>query len=805
MADTLNQPNYAHLYPGWGLNPNYNTPAYDAPYRPKTSSANPYANYGPGPSVGGALNHLYNPFATDPYWGSVNENTQHAAHAAMFKSSDATVHVLQNYVAPPLMFGLATKMFSSMGSKIGAGLATGAVSGLGLGGTAAGAAGAIGAFGGSILLPLGVGMAASNITNSLFFDPYIHQRAISNSLSQNFAARYMGPGFGGALTGRGMGAGASVSIGSQINSQGIADMTFSMSEYAGMADMGMRAGLFDDVGGNGIVKRVKSIAAQVKAIMAISKDGSFQAAIEELAKLRMGGASLTGGVNSQASAVYSQIGLNASIAGVAIQKLGEIRNQGNYMYRASGLTPYLGDLAAASGYAGFSQAQQNGLINPANLARMGGLEGATQSYMSALISGSRTNINRASLMAQYQTGRTSGSLVQTARDYGSAAARDPLGTVGAHVLFDGALASRQMANDGNRSLEREAVAILRNSRVAPNGENGTYDYKQLAGVMSRSMGLSDAEISAYVAQRSIDTNPDQAARALSIVDHDARSLVDQAIVQSGQGAGIGGELYSTVRKIGKGLQRTGNAVAELIGYGTAITQGIGEEISYAWQMGGTVERNSKFSSKEQMATIAKASNIGELRLMGQAQAAYSDLASSDDPAKDVEKTLSKPQFKSLRESLKGLSPKDKVDKLRDIASKSLGAGLYRSAKLAADGKLSYKQILQANGGKLTGNDAYNWDNDMDPEAFATITNAMDKAASMTSGIVAKTGSDVDYSGYNKAMQEIDSQNAETQKRAASINLDAAIMNRDTARILAGGVPRSSSLSGGITKGQDVRQ
>lgn len=802
MADTLNQPNYAHLYPGWGLNPNYNTPAYDAPYRPKTSSANPYANYGPGPSVGGALNHLYNPFVTDPYWGSVNDNTQHAAHAAMYKSADASVHVLQNYVAPTLMFGLATKMFSNMGAKIGAGVASGLATGLGAGGVA-GAAGAIGAFGGSVLLPLGVGMAASSMVNSVVFDPYIHQRAIANSLSQNFAARYMGPGFGGTLTGRGMGAGAAASIGARINSQGISDMTFSMSEYAGMADMGMRAGLFDDVGGDGIVKRVKSIAAQVKAIMAISKDGSFQAAIEELAKLKMGGASLVGGVNSQAARAYSQIGFDASIAGVAIQKLGEIRNQGNYMYRASGLTPYLGELAAASGYAGFSQAQQNGLISQAHLARMGGLEGATQSYMGALVSGSRTNINRIGLMAEYRTGRSSNSLVQTARDYGAAAARDPLGMIGSHVLYDDALASRKLSADDGKSLEMEAEAILRNSRVAPLGKNGKYSETQLAGVMSQSMGISKQEIQAYIAQRTNDTNPDQAAKALSIVDHEARALVDQSIIQSGQGAGPGGELISFIRKVGKGFQEAGNAVGELIGYGAAITQGIGEEISYAWQMGGTVERNSKFSSKEQMATIAKAGNIGELRLMGQAQAVYSRLGSVETRKhrEAIEELLNKPEFKSLKDSLKGLSSKEKIDKIRDIASKSTGAGLYRSAKLAADGKLSYKEILQANGGKLTGDDAYNWDRDLDPEAFATITSSFEAAASKNASRISKSTSNIDYSNHTSIMQEIDGQNAETQKRAASMNLDAAIMNRDTARMLASGVPSSSSLSGGITKRQ----
>lgn len=37
-----NQQNIAGLYPGWGINPNQRTPAYDAPYRPAYQGPNPY-------------------------------------------------------------------------------------------------------------------------------------------------------------------------------------------------------------------------------------------------------------------------------------------------------------------------------------------------------------------------------------------------------------------------------------------------------------------------------------------------------------------------------------------------------------------------------------------------------------------------------------------------------------------------------------------------------------------------------------------------------------------------------------------
>ena len=119
QANTFqNGTNFAHMAPGWANNPAYQTPSYDAPYRPEYSGPSPYAAY-QKPSWAGGVSQLVSPMYRDPYWGNPVDHTRQAVDAAVTKPFDALAWGGQRILAPALMFGMATKLTGGMGRSMG--------------------------------------------------------------------------------------------------------------------------------------------------------------------------------------------------------------------------------------------------------------------------------------------------------------------------------------------------------------------------------------------------------------------------------------------------------------------------------------------------------------------------------------------------------------------------------------------------------------------------------------------------------------------------------------------------------------
>ena len=383
-ANSFSDPlNVAHLYPGWGANPNYQTPAYDAPYRPAYQGPNPYAAYN-RPSFMGAISQIANPFAFNPYWGNPVDNNRPAINALATKPFDATAEIGQRFIAPVVAMGVSQAVLGNASASLFSGMGRGLAAGLGASPGVAGGIGSAMGFVGRYSVPFGIGLAVTHAVDKAVFQPYVRSRQMSEGVNDNFAGITFGSE-GNTITGRGLSNTQSTRIGSSIDYMGMKDLTFGANQFNAMASMGMRSGLFDDIGSSGqISKRVKDIASQIKVILSISKDPNIQSAIEELSKLRLGGASVSGGYGSAAIGAYSSIGMAASAAGASIQRImNTVGNQGQYLFQMNGLTPYLGQMAAANAYSGFASAQRAGILSTAQLGRMGGLEGATQSALAA--------------------------------------------------------------------------------------------------------------------------------------------------------------------------------------------------------------------------------------------------------------------------------------------------------------------------------------------------------------------------------------------------------------------------------------
>lgn len=602
-ANSFSDPlNISHLYPGWGMNPNYQTPAHDAPYRPGYSGPDPYSFYGK-PTFAGALNQTISPFYKDPYWGNPVDHNQPAYNSIGQKPFDAAATVGQRLVMPALAVGLtmsATKgIFGAFGAGIGHGLGAGIGSHVGAAGpmqltSGARALGAVGKAAGWFG-SLALGLAVADTADSMIFQPYIRSRQMANTTQDHFSGVTFGGNYGNPVSGKGLSGSASARIGSEIDKIGINDMTFSANQIGGIASMGMKAGMFDDVSAGGISKRVSSIAAQIKTILAISKDPNIQTAIAELSKLQAGGASISGGALSQAAGVYGGVGAYASAAGASVQRvMNTVGQQGQYMYQMNGMTPYLGQMAAAQAFAGFTSAYRAGVISQGALSRMGGAEGATQSALAAQLTSAQTPYNQISNFNRFIMGNKQNGVIDNVSAFGQAVAKDPLRARGAQILHGKTMDSMQAELDGPKGPEKQAADYLRSIGQRP-GPNGKYDPNHIAAVLKDVIGMPEEQVKAYMTMRMAQTNPEVAGQNLQAFNaQETEQLLQYASQNSLQNTVLG----RTVRSVRRGYRAVAEGLAEDLAYPVSRAAGAVSDSVASGLMGFAFGDTVKDRSKE---------------------------------------------------------------------------------------------------------------------------------------------------------------------------------------------------------------
>jgi hypothetical protein len=606
-ANTFANPiNPAMLNPGWGIDPSLMTPSYSAPYRPQFGGVNPYSAYA-RPSWAGGVSQILSPFSRDPRWGNPIDNNSAAVDSVATKPFDAMAWAGQRIAMPAIMVGGAMRFLGPGGNGVfgmlgnmaaGKGIAgsfgRGVGAGLGrtFGGALLGAEGAagLGAAGGimggaigAAALPILAGQGLAYAADEALFQPFIHTRRNTRNLENSFSGVTFGDSRGNSISGRGLGGSEAAGMGYQITRAGIKDMTFSTGEYGNLAHMGMRTGMFDDVSSKKIVDRVKSVAEQVKMIMAISRDPNIQTAIEELAKLHQAGAGLQGGYGSQAATAYRQIGMSASIAGVSVQKMmSQAGAQGQYMYQMNGMTPYLGMVAASNAYAGFANSQRLGLIGQPALARMGGIDGATQSAMGGVIAGAKTPYFQMGLMNKYMYGNggsavpgANQSVTNTVGAFGQNVSGDPIMAQGGLALYGDQLASRELSHNGPISTLNQAASLLRERGIAPKGRGGKYAPEQIM-VGLQSMGLDQTQAQALMFQAAGQTSSEGRASSVKATNAQLAEQIRQTVNQDGTNGGIVG--------MGQSVKRGWNS---FVGGASRLTnplaQASGEAKDWLWE------------------------------------------------------------------------------------------------------------------------------------------------------------------------------------------------------------------------------
>jgi hypothetical protein len=470
----------------------------------------------------------------------------------------------------------------SFGRGLGGGLARGF--GMSSGGIAArGMAGAMGAVGGvaaGIAAPLAVLQASTAAAEIGVFNPYMNTRRSSEDLRSNFSGITFGDSTGNVITGGGLGGRESSGIASEITRGGIRDMQLSTGEYGNVANMVGRSGLMDNVNSKQISKRVKDSVEQMKLIMSIANMPEMQDAIEQLSKMQKMGANVTGGAFSDASSTMRQLGSLASVAGTNVQKLmNTVGAQGQYLYQANGMTPHLGQLAAANSYASLSAGNRMGLISSAQMARMGGLEGATQASLTGQINASQTMYNKLSNYNSYLGGGSTGSMIGNISKFGQNMAGDPMGAYGGLMLYGRQMAGRQISEQGSLAVENQIKEMLKNQPGMVDKKTGKISIERAAPFLMQ-MGMSEDQIQAFAAQRISEKDKGTYDLSLKAMNRTLVEQQQQLVEKNDWYGGAIGRSVRSAKRFGRGVTE---GVAEVSGIPMAnLTGSISDTVGAAW-------------------------------------------------------------------------------------------------------------------------------------------------------------------------------------------------------------------------------
>jgi len=573
--------NPVNMNPGnWGVNSAYLTPSYLSPFRPQYQGqpGNPYAGY--RPSFLTSVNQVANPFAPggDNYGGNYAQQTSPYYDTLFNKPMDATASFAQNLVIPGAATFAAYKYWgkgaTSLGSRIGGRALGGMAVGAGFGHQAASVAIRSGKFmgglAGGLLLPMAAAQVGIDALDSAVFDPYVAQRRMTGNIRDNFAGVTFGEGSGSPFTGGGMSRQFAAGISKQMSKASAMDMTFNQNETSLLMDYASRSGLMDNTSADQMAKRFESVMKQVKVVMAVANTSDFKETIEIMSKMQMAGVNPT-----QLASVMGQLGGHAAAGGVAMQKMfNTVGTQAQYMFGASGITPYLGQLTAGGAMAAMNTAFRSNLISPALMARMGGPEGATQSAVAGSIAAYKTPY--ASIMASnaYLGGGEQGGVIGNMAQFGGRIASNPLEMAGQYEFMGDTLASAHMRDQGLLGEQRQIaqIAKLFPGSVTRDGKIGT---GAAYLTLTRTMGLTPEAAKAKIAEIAAHNDPKTHA---ALMMGQNRAAIDSLLKyqqQEGLSRGIFTTPINAIRRAGGHVQKT---MAEAVGTVQEATAGVSDYI-----------------------------------------------------------------------------------------------------------------------------------------------------------------------------------------------------------------------------------
>lgn len=569
--------NPVNMNPGnWGIDSSYLTPAYAAPFRPRYDG--PYGTpFGSQVDPGFFQSaHAISPFnlQRDNYGGNTYPQQSPYYSSLFYTPADQAMSLGQKWVVPAVTGWAAFKYLNrpsealgrAAGSRFGIGFAQGLGSANAAKIASAGRVGAsIGAVGSGLVLPALAATAAYEAVDTTFFEPYVAQRQLSQNLQRNFAGiSYAGSG-GNNITGKGLSRTFASHMSKNISNFGANDLTFNIQEASNIADMSSRAGLLDTTTANNLTERITSISRQLKLVMQVANTADFREAVELLSSLKIAGAT-----GSLATRTLSGIGAHASIAGVSTQRLmNTVGAQGQYLFGANGITPYLGQLAAGRAYSSFATAYRSGLVSPELMARLGGPEGATQLSLSGHLSALQTPYVRMLGMNQVMGGGIDSSVVGNVSKFGSMAAMNPIQTLGAMGLYNGGIQSL-MAQKGPGFLDNIIHQIASTGMPQSLDRNGKINAETYYAILTQTGMMGEQEARAHIAKQAAMSDPrtvsEMKAGLRSAGRDSALKFMQQNNMNLGIATGPVNDLYAAGRYLLSGGSNKAGGLIERASY-----------------------------------------------------------------------------------------------------------------------------------------------------------------------------------------------------------------------------------------------
>jgi hypothetical protein len=534
--------NPVNLNPGkWGIDPSLLTPSYMSPYRPQYQGPQGNQLYGATPGFFNSVNSAFNPFSSwrsgTNYGGNSYQQNQGYYDSIGFTPVDWHSSIIQKYVFPAIATHQAFRHFSRPSYNLGSGLGQGITRGImgnsasiGATGSAMGTAGRVGGVLADLTLPFVAAQAAVWGADKMIFDPYVAQRNTARGLRNNFFGISMGEGMGNFVTGGGFSRTAAAGISKDISRMGAYDPTFNQNEMSLLTDYSARAGLFDMSMGSQITSKMKEITKQVKLVMSIANTSDFRETVELLARIQQAGAT-----GASASNVFTKLGGYASAAGMSTMKMmNTVGAQGQFLFQANGLTPYVGQLVAGQAAASFATAQRSGLLSPALMARMGGVEGATQASTTGITNLLQSPYAAAIGMNSYFLGGDKGSILGNLGRLGGHLSGNTLNAIGNMNLVRPALVSR-MAEDGGLKNAQEKISQF--AKVLP-GTGSRIDAGRAYMILTQGYGMGDTEARGILQQLKTYQDPSSVNQQLSGIQRRSIDSMHKALEQEGLNYGI---------------------------------------------------------------------------------------------------------------------------------------------------------------------------------------------------------------------------------------------------------------------------
>ena len=176
-------------------------------------------------------------------------------------------------------------------------------------------------------------------------------------------------------TGMGFNAAAARSIDSFTRMSAAGDVLFKEGDYRRMLQLGVENGMFDYASSATQYKDIiKKLRDTMTTVMEVVGSTDFKDLMKEFKRLQTMGADI-----SQFRDIMRKENMFSRMAGMSHSDMvNTYGQQGAFMFSSMGLNNYQGSIQAMGNAAMITQAQRMGLINPAMVARHGGVSGMTQ-------------------------------------------------------------------------------------------------------------------------------------------------------------------------------------------------------------------------------------------------------------------------------------------------------------------------------------------------------------------------------------------------------------------------------------------